>query len=78
MTWSEGPWNLQNNPAYLEPEGLDKDTQKRPNGRSLIPWKEGKPGAWDFTCCDTLSSTDAMKSSKNACLAVEILQRKGK
>ena len=63
-------------PAYLEPEGLDKDTQKRPDGRSLIPWTEGKPGAWDFTCCDTLASSYVMKSSKNACQAAEIAENR--
>ena len=42
-------------PAVLEPAGLLRDdTLMRPDGTTLIPWKEGKASAQDVTCVDTL------------------------
>jgi len=41
-------------PAVLEPVGVCHDDGKRPDGMSLIPWRQGLPLLWDFTCSDTL------------------------
>jgi len=42
-------------PAVLEPVGVCHDDGKRPDGMALIPWRQGLPLLWDFTCSDTLA-----------------------
>ncbi|XP_028167451.1 uncharacterized protein LOC114357861, partial [Ostrinia furnacalis] len=44
-----------NVPAVLEPNGIFRDDGKRPDGMTLIPWKQGRPLVWDATCADTLA-----------------------
>ena len=44
-------------PNQREPKGLVMCDMKRPDGMSLIPWKNGKYLAWDVTCNDTLAAT---------------------
>ncbi|RVE47192.1 hypothetical protein evm_008160 [Chilo suppressalis] len=44
-----------NVPAVLEPSGIFRDDGKRPDGMTLIPWKQGRPLVWDATCADTLA-----------------------
>ena len=54
-------------PAVLEPNGvLRDDSQKRPDGMTLVPWKEGKALVWDVTCVDTLCQTYRKGSSEQA------------
>ncbi|GAV07155.1 hypothetical protein RvY_17030 [Ramazzottius varieornatus] len=33
---------------------LEDDTRKRPDGMTLVPWKQGTALVWDVTCVDTL------------------------
>ena len=40
-------------PSRLEPAGLCRSNDKRPNGISTIPWSNGKILLWDATCPDT-------------------------
>ena len=42
-------------PAVLEPVGVCRDDDKRPDGMSLIPWSWDILLLWDFTCSDTLA-----------------------
>ena len=60
-------------PAVLETVGVAREDGKRPDGMSLIPWEEGRPLLWDFTCSDTmaLSHRDQATSgpSEVACTA---------
>ena len=42
-------------PSRLEPRSLGQHDNKRPDGLSLVPWKNGRCLAWDFTCPDTLA-----------------------
>jgi hypothetical protein len=42
-------------PSKLEPTSLIRQNEKRPDGMSLSPWKNGRCLAWDFTCPDTLA-----------------------
>ena len=45
-------------PAVLEPHGLCRDDGKRPDGMTLTPWSNGRPLVWDFTCTDTLATSN--------------------
>ena len=40
-------------PSRLEPTGLTRSDGKRPDGVTMIPWKNGKLLVWDATCPDT-------------------------
>ena len=62
--------------SYLEPKGLDIENLKRPDGRSLVSCTQGKPCAWDFTCCDTLASPYVMKTSKKSGQAADIDEKR--
>jgi len=42
-------------PSKLEPTSLLPQNERRPDGMSLTPWKNGRCLAWDFTCPDTLA-----------------------
>ena len=42
-------------PCHLEPSGLFRSDDKRPDGASIVPWKGGKVLIWDATCPDTLA-----------------------
>ena len=42
-------------PSHLEPVGLYRCDGKRPDGSTMVPWKEGRVLVWDATCPDTLA-----------------------
>lgn len=44
-------------PATKEPVGLLRSDGKRPDGLSLIPWREGKPVTWDVTVINSLADS---------------------
>ena len=44
-------------PSRLEPSSLNRSDGKRPDGLSMIPWKDGRCMIWDFTCPDTLAKS---------------------
>ena len=50
----------------LEPGDLTRTDEKRPDGKSLIPWSNGKPLVWDVTVTDTVGNTYVSVSSQNA------------
>ena len=53
-------------PSRLEPSGLQRSDGKRPDGVTLIPWKNGKPLVWDATCPDTLAPSYRDIATANA------------
>ena len=53
-------------PAIKEPIGLSRSDGKRPDGASLIPWKRGKPLAWDVTVSDTYAASHIGDTAENA------------
>lgn len=67
-------------PAVLEPHGLCRDDGKRPDGMTLTPWSNGRPLVWDFTCVDTLASSNLpfsrQEGGKLASFAEEKKRRK--
>lgn len=38
----------------LEPTGVSDDSGKRPDGKTLASWINGKPIVWDVTCVEQL------------------------
>ena len=42
-----------NIPSWLEPSGLYRSDEKRPDGCSILPWRCGNVLVWDATCPDT-------------------------
>lgn len=44
-------------PATKEPHGLLRTDGKRPDGLSLIPWREGRCLVWDVTVADTTAAS---------------------
>ena len=42
-------------PSRREPSGIYRSDGKRPDGISLVPWKQGKVLVWDATCPDTFA-----------------------
>ena len=44
-------------PSRLEPTSLSRSDGKRPDGITLMQWKQGRCLVWDVTCCDTLANS---------------------
>ena len=44
-------------PVKNKPSGLAHKDGKRPDGCTLIPWRGGKPLAWDVTVCTTVADS---------------------
>ena len=42
-------------PSLLEPRGLYRIDDKRPDGVTMIPWEMGKQLVWDVTVVDALA-----------------------
>ena len=42
-------------PAGKEPAGFVRTDSKRPDGLTLIPWREGRCLSWEVTIVDTLA-----------------------
>lgn len=58
-------------PCILEPTGLFRDDGKRPDGITLIPWRNGRCLVWDVTCADTVALTHLAGSSNSAGFAAK-------
>lgn len=58
-------------PALKEPRGLYRSDGKRPDGLTLIPWKEGRSATWDVTVTDTVAPSYVSMSSISAASAAE-------
>ena len=62
-------------PSIKEPAGLFRSDGKRPDGCTLIPWKNGKCLSWDVTAPDTLSQSHLAGCSVEAGSAAEAAAR---
>ena len=58
-------------PSVKEPHGLARADGKRPDGLTLIPWREGRSATWDVTVTDTLAASYITISSRNGASAAE-------
>lgn len=46
-----------NVPCLMEPPGLSRSDGKRPDGLTLVPWKQGRSLIWDATCVSTVAAS---------------------
>jgi hypothetical protein len=58
-------------PATKEPLGLLRSDGKRPDGLTLLPWREGRCLVWDVTVADTTAASYLSSSSALAGSAAE-------
>jgi hypothetical protein len=49
-------------PSRLEPSSLSRSDGKRPDGMTMMPWKQGRCLVWDVTCPDTLATSHLNKA----------------
>ena len=59
-------------PVAKETTGLVKGSVQRLDGITLIPWKDGKPVAWDVTVATPLASSYVDGAARNAGFAAEL------
>jgi len=60
-----------NIPATKEPSGLFRSDGKRPDGLTLIPWKNVRCVTWDVTVTDTLTQSSLPATSGSLGAAAE-------
>jgi len=53
-------------PMAKEPQGLSRADGKRPDGLTMVPWREGKPLTWDITVVCPLAESYIGDSATNA------------
>ena len=58
-------------PSTKEPHGLLRSDNKRPDGLTLIPWRDGRCATWDVTVTDTVAPSYLSISSACAASAAE-------
>ena len=63
--------NLANFPAMLEPSGIVREDNKRPDGMTNVPWSHGRHLVWDFTCPDTLAPSHLRSTAAEAAKEAE-------
>ena len=59
-------------PVGKKPAGLVQKDRKRPDGCTLIPWRGGRPVAWDVTVCTTVVASYVTAASQSAGAAAEL------
>ena len=58
-------------PSSKEPHGLVRSDGKWPDGLTLVPWKGGKPLAWDVTAVCTVADSYVAATAREAGAAAE-------
>ena len=63
-------------PSLLEPVGLYRRDGKRPDGATLVPWREGRVLVWYATCPDTLAPSHiSLAAREGGAVAVDAESR---
>ena len=63
-------------PSTKEPVGLSRNDGKRPDGLSLIPWKNGKAVTWDVTVVNPLADSYVSNASISSGFVAEMAASK--
>ena len=63
-------------PTKLEPPGLLRDDEKRPDGMTMGPFKRGQIMAWDATCVDTMADSYIAQGLTRVGFAADDAERK--
>ena len=58
-------------PVAKEPTGIYRDSVKRPDGVTLVPWQSGRALTWDVTVAATLADSYVPASSVTAAAAAD-------
>jgi len=58
-------------PVCKDPTGIYRDSVKRPDGVTLVPWQSGRALTWDVTVATTLADSCVPASSVTAAAAAE-------
>jgi len=58
-------------PATKEPSGLLRTDGKRPDGVTLLPWKNGRCATWDVTVTDTMAQSYLHNKTRTSGAAAE-------
>uniref|UniRef100_A0A1E1W1M2 Uncharacterized protein n=1 Tax=Pectinophora gossypiella TaxID=13191 RepID=A0A1E1W1M2_PECGO len=58
-------------PCVLEPPGLCRSDGRRPDGLTLVPWKNGKCLVWDATCVSTVAASHLGRTIHSPAAAAE-------
>ena len=58
-------------PSIKGPHGLLRSDGKRPDGITLIPWREGRSATWDVTVTHTVATSYLGLTSECAAAAAE-------
>ena len=53
-------------PSYLEPSGIMRSDGKRPDGATIMPWKNGQTMIRDTTCPDTFAPSHVAHAAREA------------
>ena len=53
-------------PSHLEPSGIMRSDGKRPDGATIMPWKNGRTMVWDATCPDTFALSHVAHVAREA------------
>ena len=53
-------------PSRLEPSDLNPSDGKRPDGVTMLPWKNGRPLVWNATCLDTFAPSYRCHATSSA------------
>ena len=53
-------------PSVIEPPGLDRGDESRPDGITVFPLSGGRSLVWDFTCDDTFAGVHLNRSAMEA------------
>ena len=63
-------------PSRLEPSDLNRSDGKRPDGVTMIPWKNGRQLVWDATCPDTFAPSYRCHTTSSAGAVATLVEEK--